>query len=572
MSETRLDAAYRGFRERYLSYADLSAQLEAWAAAFPEVVRLTSLAKTPEGRDVWLLTLGRDPERRRPAAWVDANIHATELAGSSVALAIAEDVLRVLLGAEDVELPAAMRARVDDLLVYVLPRMSADGAEAVLTTGKYVRSNPRDRRPASGRARWIAGDVDGDGRALLMRQRDATGDYVESPSVPGVMVRRVPEDEGPFFKLYTEGTIEGFDGQHVPDPHYLADNDVDLNRNFPFQWMDDGGMGGSGPFPASEPESRAVVEFASAHREIVVWLSLHTFGGIFLRPPGDKRDAVMDPGDLAIYRQLEAWGSAFAGYPTGSIFNEFLYQAETPLRGELTQYAYAQQGALSYVCELWDLLAKAGLEVRRPFVDNMFRRTRADYERLARWDSEHNQGRVFVPWRAFVHPQIGAVEVGGYDPLVGITNPPYEELAAICRAQSAVFLRMASLAPKVVLERHVVTRLDGDLVALDVTFANVGYLGTYGVPSARKLAWNEPLAAEVAGVTLAVAGDATRREVGHLEGWGRGLFDDSGALMYFRSRGTTRRTVRWVLRRGRTARVRVGSVRMGFQEFELGLD
>src|SRR5829696_7314525 len=95
-----------GFRTTYLDHAALTAQLEAWRSEHPDLVRLTSLAKTPEGRDLWLLTIGIEPDRVRPTAWVDGNMHASELAGSSVALAIAEDVLRAHVEPETLGLPA----------------------------------------------------------------------------------------------------------------------------------------------------------------------------------------------------------------------------------------------------------------------------------------------------------------------------------------------------------------------------------------------------------------------------------------------------------------------------------
>src|SRR5881392_1649323 len=83
------------FRQKYLDYAELTAQLASWARAHPEFVRVTSIGKTPEGRDIPLLTIGRDPDQHRPAVWVDGNMHASELCGSSVALAIAEDVIAI---------------------------------------------------------------------------------------------------------------------------------------------------------------------------------------------------------------------------------------------------------------------------------------------------------------------------------------------------------------------------------------------------------------------------------------------------------------------------------------------
>src|SRR3569623_295563 len=107
-----------GFRNTYLDYAQLTAQLQARADAPPALERLTSLATTPEGRQVWLLTVGPDPDRIRPAAWVDGNVHAAELAGSSVALAIADAVLRLPTAPHASELPAAIAERLRDVLFY----------------------------------------------------------------------------------------------------------------------------------------------------------------------------------------------------------------------------------------------------------------------------------------------------------------------------------------------------------------------------------------------------------------------------------------------------------------------
>src|SRR3954470_22288465 len=159
----------RGFRQAYLDDTGLCAQLRAWADAYPSLVRLTSLAKTPEGRDVWLITIGPEPDRIRPAVWADGNVHAAELAGSSVALSIAEDALRAHLEPDALDLPRPVVDRMRDVLFYIVPRVSPDGAECVLKTGRSVRSVPRDARVHKGQPRWIPGDIDGNGLALAMR-------------------------------------------------------------------------------------------------------------------------------------------------------------------------------------------------------------------------------------------------------------------------------------------------------------------------------------------------------------------------------------------------------------------
>ncbi len=554
------------FRERFLDYDELTAQVKAWATEHPDVVRLTSIGTTDQGRELWLLTIGPDPDRVRPAVWIDGNMHASELCGSSVALAIAEDAIR--LHTEDTAdvhgLPPHVRAGLRDVLFYVLPRMSPDGAECVLKTGRYVRSSPRDERPHRHHARWLSQDVDGDGLALLMRVRDPGGEFVESPDVPGLLVERRIDDPGPYYKVYPEGVIEHFDGATIPTPTFLSDNATDLNRNFPWSWAPEYDQTGAGAFPLSEPESRAVVEFTTAHPEIFAWLNLHTFGGVFIRPLGHQPDNKMDPNDLALFRQIGEWAEELTGYPMVSGFEEFTYEPDKPLHGDLTDYGFHQRGAIAYVCELWDLFEQLGWEKKKRFVDRYTQFSREDMIALGKWDGQHNQGRVVRPWKQVDHPQLGAVEVGGLDPRFGLWNPPFELLADICANQAAAFLRVAALAPRLALEASVSDEGAG-VRRVDVTISNLGYLPTQVLASAAKLDWNEPLYADVHtdGCELVDPGQA-HRVVGHLDGWGRGKWDGTGALYFMRSRGSTgSQRLSYAVRGSGVVSVRVSSCRVG---------
>jgi len=563
-----VDSLHQGFRERYLDFAHLSAQLKAWAEHFPEVCRLQSIGKTPEGRDLWLLTIGADPERARPAVWIDGNMHASELAGSSVALAIAEDVLRLHAGEAPHDLAPTVLARLREVLFYVLPRMSPDGAEAVLTTGRYLRSVPRDERPDQQTPRWRSGDVDGDGRALVMRVADPTGEYVEAPSFPGLMVARELEDEGPFYKVYPEGTIDHWDGHTIPTPVFVGDNPIDLNRNFPWSWAPAHEQLGAGPFPLSEPESRAIVEFTARHPEIFAWLNLHTFGGVFIRPLGHAADTKMDQEDLQIFKQVGAWAESITGYPMVSGFEEFLYEPDKPIHGDLSDYAYNQRGCLAYVVELWDLMARLGLPRPKKFVEYYQKLTRADFVKLAWWDREENDGRIMQAWRPFRHPQLGDVELGGIDPTIGIANPPLHLLGVVCVQQAHHLLRVAALAPALRVGRVERVPLGDRLTRVEVVVENVGYLGSYGMPSAKKLDWNEAVFADARGDAGCELVDRAAGHValGHLDGWGRGL-EGASNLFHLRSRGTTSSArASWVVRGTGRLVVRVGSCRAGFIE------
>ncbi|MBT8491996.1 MAG: peptidase M14 [Deltaproteobacteria bacterium] len=556
------------FRESYLGYQQLTEQLRAWADEYPEHLRLHSIGKTEEGRDIWLVEVGRDLDRKRPSIWVDGNMHACELAGSSVAMAIIEDVLAVHRG--ELVLPAPIRERVLEVPFCVVPRVSPDGAEAVLTSARYVRSVPRRRSHQDDRPHWVREDIDGDGMSLMMRIEDPAGTFVECPEHPGLMLPRRIEDPGPYYKIFPEGHVAHYDGDNLPDPMFLSDNRTDLNRNFPFSWRAEHEQIGSGDYPGSEPESRALMEAATARPELFAWINLHCFGGVFIRPLGDKPDNKMNLSDLAVFKQLAQWADELTGYPMVSGFEEFTYEPDSPIHGDLSDWAYNYRGCVAYVVELWDLFRRIGMERPKKFVDYYRNISRDDLIRLAEWDREHNHGRVFLPWRKHEHAQLGDVEIGGIDFRVGIWNPPYDELPYICRSQSAMTMRVAALAPA--LEIEIETTKQGDSTTIEVKVANHGYLPTHVLDSSKPLAHNQELVVVARSTDSGVSIRPEVETIGHLDGWGRGLGTGVGMPAYLPDRGSGNRQVRRLVATGSgPLTVRVGSPRTGWIEKELEL-
>src|SRR5258708_3765508 len=104
------------FRSNYIRYEELTRIVHDWARANPGIVRVTSIGKSVEGRDLWLLEIGKDPDRTRAAAWVDGNMHAVEVCGSSVALAIAEHVIALRRGGARLDLPGHVKQRLKSAL------------------------------------------------------------------------------------------------------------------------------------------------------------------------------------------------------------------------------------------------------------------------------------------------------------------------------------------------------------------------------------------------------------------------------------------------------------------------
>jgi hypothetical protein len=80
----------------YFNNEELDAALNGWAERYRHLAEVSELGRSHEGKPIPLLTLtnketGADSDK--PAIWVDANIHATEVAGTTVALHIAHTLL-----------------------------------------------------------------------------------------------------------------------------------------------------------------------------------------------------------------------------------------------------------------------------------------------------------------------------------------------------------------------------------------------------------------------------------------------------------------------------------------------
>lgn len=551
-------------RRGYLRFAQLQEHLAALAIAWPDLVRLERIGSTSAGRPLYVVVVGRDPERTRPALWMDANMHANELLGTNVALAFVDDLLALHAGDNRHSLSAAVVAKAKDALVYVMPTLSPDGAEAIFADGRFVRSSPVNDSATQG-PHWRQVDIDGDGQVRRMRRLDPCGSFVESKNVEGLMVPRDIDDDGPFFSLYPEGVIENWDGESIPPWMFFDDNPLDLNRNFSAGWKPEPQQVGAGAFAGSSPEARALMTFASTKPNIFFWLNLHTYGGCWIRPLGNAPDHKLGADDAAIFRLVQEWTSAHAGVPTVSAFEEFCYQPEQPLAGDLCDYAFWQRGAYAWSIELWDLYQRAGLPRLKPFVDVYGHQSRAQMEVLARYLIGIG-AQPLQPWQPTQHPQLGLVDVGGLDPRFSIWNPPEGPLVdEVARKHCAVFLRLLSLLPALHAEARR-TPLGAGSSLVEVTIENRGGIGTSGPAVAKDLLFNEPVRAVVVDATR--VRDGAVRVVGHLGGHHAGRFGGVTCWPYQTSGDAPRKVVRFVVDGDAPLTVRVGSIRTGFVEVD----
>ncbi len=461
--------------DTFYKHDALTQLLFDYAAAQPALVSVKSIGKSFEGRDIWVASVTQNStglDTDKPGFWIDGNIHAAELTASTACLYYLHQLVTGY--GNDPQITHLLDTRV----IYICPRLNPDGAELALADKpRHIRSSTRrypfDEDPVEG---LTVEDVDGDGRVLFMRVPDPHGPYKKCAADPRLMVAREPgEFGGEYYRLMPEGTLKHYDGLGI---NINKDNEgLDLNRNFPVGWRQEFEQVGAGPYPASEPEVKAMIDFIVGHPNIGAAISYHTHSGVILRPMGTQSDDDMIPEDLWAYKRFSEIGAKLTGYPAISIWHEFKYHPKEIITGT-QDWVYEHLGALFWVVEIWSPNKEAGITEYK-WIDWYREHPVEDDLKLLKWSDEQCGGQAHVEWRAFQHPQLGAVEIGGWDKMNFWRNPPPQLREREAARFPAWMTQIALSLPKLELLRTEVRALGPDTWRVRLAVANSGYLPAY---------------------------------------------------------------------------------------------
>lgn len=497
--------------DRYYTYEHLTELIHNWAKEYPKLMSVESIGKTLEGRDIWACTLtnvdtGHHSEK--PATFLDSNIHAGEVTGSATVLWLLNHMLTGY-GSDDQVTDA-----LDNSTLYAIPGIMQDGMNMYLTTPERMRSSIRpypETEPQDGLKRE---DLDGDGRVLQMRVRDDAGAWKKHAEDERIMVRRGPDErDGEFYSVYEEGSIRNWDGGKIPlaKEHF----GLDLNRNFPITWAPEWEQQGAGSFPLSEPETRALAEYMLSLPNVGTSEHLHTWSGVILRPGINTADKDMDQADLAAFKAIGKMGEEESGYPCISINEDFNYDRRKILAGSVTEWVYGVLGIYAYATELWSLPARAGIEITDWIGWNKDRPDSDDIA-MAKVIDEHAEGEGLFDWKPFEHPQLGTVEIGGWDYKFAIQNPPGPLLEETTSGIARFVLRKMGVLPHLKIESAEAESLGSNFYKVSTVIINDGYLSTYISNVGKKTGTIKPPKVTISGAEVMQGKDEI--ELDHLEG------------------------------------------------------
>lgn len=499
--------------DHYYLYDEMEKNLLYFAKKYKNLCTLESICETEELRHVYAMTLtnlktGKPSEK--PAFHIDGNTHAGEVTGSMAAMHAIDYLLTNYGKVKDVT------KLLDTMTIYVIPRISPDGAETYLTTPYTIRSLNKVHNPKEGGIKEE--DLDGDHVIRMMRIPSLYGAWKKDSKDPERMVLRDPDDtDGQFYDIYPEGIFEPYDGD---ENLKMKKNDwsLDFNRNFPYGWFPENRQHGAGDYPLSNKETKALADWIIAHPNIFGVSTNHTSGGLLLYPPGTMPESKMPWDDKNVFKTIAKMGQAILGYEPLNIYDSFISDPENYDSGAFDDWCYQARGLVAFTVEIWDLYKRVGVpidwKVKEEEPEVMIKRFNACMD----WVKK-NAPKEYRKWKTIQHPTFGKVEIGGFNYKFTHQNPPTKFLKEIMEQMTSFMIRFAKSRPLLVIDEVKKKHFDNDLYEISVVVGNTGYLPTYVTECAKNLQIEKPVRVSITGATLEQGKEVT--EIGDLSGYSR---------------------------------------------------
>lgn len=377
-------------------------------------------------------------------------------------------------------------------------------------------------------------DINGDGRIAQMRVRRAGGRYIVHPDNPKLMLE-APAGQAGEYDLHWEGKDDDTDGRINED----ARGTVLLNNDWSIRW--DGDHPGANRFMMQLAETRALAEYVLARPQIVCSIIVRSVGGEvrFARGPASRGEK--DP--LARDKELAAH--------LADALDETESAVPLPPGGPGTLLDWLYECAGSHACELG--LAAIPKPAKAPDDDDKGDDKDKDEDgeddtgegapdkpnapragksagsgrnKLADADAAwaaHTPDKLHE-WKKFNHPQLGEVEIGGWEVTARRDAQPEATSAGTARLVKLAGEALRALPQPKIDEVEIENKGDG-LYRVRLTLHNAGALD-YRAAFAEANAIGLPMFVQLAdtkGVTLLSGTRRQRQE--NVAGHGKATFE-----------------------------------------------
>lgn len=440
-------------------------------------------------------------------------------------------------------------------MFYFIPKINPDGSDAYLKKpGEPIDPNLKkiDDDKDGLFDEDDAEDLNGNGIISVMRIHDESGPLKTYSKDPLLMVQRKIDEMGEWRIIGPEGIDNDKDGKINEDPP--GGVRTVSNRNYPAFWAPEWIQSRAGIYPLSEPEAKAQVDFVLAHPNIGTTQSYHTHSGVILWGYCSQGDEHIPLEDIHNFKAIGKLGSEITGYALLSVLREFTSDPSRPRHGDFTDWVYDHFGAFGLCTEIWKAPGETGKSALEGIDENV----------AMEWNDKELGGKGFINWTKYNHPEIGEIEIGGWNYNFFTQNPPAKFMEEEWKKNCLFELKRAELLPYLQIKEVKTESLGDKLFRIKATVENTGFLPTNVTQKAVQNRRAKPVVAklELDKADLLCGKDKT--EIGHIKG--NAL---PARTMFMLPRGTApqnKKTVEWLIRvkgKGASARITFVSQKAG---------
>lgn len=367
--------------------------------------------------------------------------------------------------------------KLDGVTLLVIPCANPDAfqSNAVRAVGLSLRNARSVDEDRDGRIDEDSPfDINGDGVITMMRRlappAETPPTHLPDPADPRLM--RTP-DPARNIRATCTLHVEGLD----KDGDLLVAEDarggVDVDRNFPHMWKEFDRT--AGEMPLSEPESMALARFVTDRPNIYAALVLGRVDNLLRIPdhkprePSGRFPAFLEEADRPLLEELAKRWQAASGQKRSS---------ECDSGGSLALWLYAHRGILAIATQAWGCPDAPPLPEGTPAPPSDAPKPQdEDGAQWLLWIDRTAQDGAFIPWKAFDHPTLGPVEVGGFAPRAR-SEPPPAELPRLGGSAADFAAQLIAGCPKPRLTNIRTRMLAPGITDIEAEIVNDGWLPT----------------------------------------------------------------------------------------------
>jgi hypothetical protein len=146
---------------------------------------------------------------------------------------------------------------------------------------------------------------------------------------------------------------------------------------------------------------------------------------------------------------------------------------------------FEHRGVYAWTTEIWSPQRQAGITDYK-YIDWFRDHPIEDDMKMLAWSDKDLTGKGYIDWYSVEHPQLGEIELGGWDSMYAFRNPPpqYLEKEIMPFADWVVWQALSS--PKLELRETQVTQAGDGAWRIRVAVQNTGWLPTNVTKTALK--------------------------------------------------------------------------------------